>query len=716
MPRYTFGPFELDSEARTLWRDGEPTPTAGRALDVLILLVQNRGRLIDKDELLSRIWAGSVVEESNLTHCIFSLRKVLGDNPKNHRYIATIAGRGYQFVAPLTDSTITSQPEDAGQNEPRRFRRRNQILQLGVAAALLILLFVSWRVQHAGSRPLPEPRLLRFTSYPGAETMPAFSPDGKQIAYVRAAQEPIDFMQGQVGRANIYTKLIGAATELRLTDHPGTDYYPTWSPDGQYIAFYRDEPGASGIYIVSALGGHERRITGERVGEGGIRWLPDGHHLVISRLFDGSQRPVPLIEISLDTRNQRQMTFPPSGASGDAWPAISPDEKTLAFLRDTKSDGMQACFMELASQRILRCWPLDGSWPEGLAWADSSEIVISLMRDGDHRLWRYESSGSIPVALTSGEECAVLPAASSRGNQLAYVLLRSNINLWQLDIESSHLLKAGTAKPIAPSTRYEIDPAFSPDGRKLAFMSDRSGSQEIWVTDLETHASAQLTQIGGALAGSPSWSPDGLQIAFDSGQGESGANVFVISDEGGPPKRITNAPGENCCPSWSRDGRFVYFASGRSGKFQVWKALAAGGETPSQPAVQVTQGGGFRASESSDGKYIYYAKGPGEHGLWRRDLTPPGKEEPVLESLQEAGWWALGPGVVYFFDLPQSIDSRVRLKAFDTAGRNTRELALLPYPVIRGTPAIAASRDGRHLAYIQVASLDSDIMLVENFR
>jgi hypothetical protein len=272
------------------------------------------------------------------------------------------------------------------------------------------------------------------------------------------------------------------------------------------------------------------------------------------------------------------------------------------------------------------------------------------------------------------------------------------------------LLKPEAAKPISPSTRYEIDPAFSPDGRKLAFMSDRSGSQEIWVTDLETRASVQLTQIGSGLTGSPSWSPDGLEIAFDSEQG-----VLVISADGGTPRHITNS-GENYAPSWSRDGQFIYFASSRSGKFQVWKAFASTGETSSRPAVQITQGGGFRASESVDGEYLFYAKGRDEHGLWRRRLTPPGREEPVLESLQEAGWWTLGPGVVYFFDLPESIHSRVRLKAFDTADRRTRELGLLPYPVIRGTPAIAASRDGRHLAYIQVASMESDIMLVENFR
>src|SRR5216683_1367659 len=105
MPRYTFGPFSLDPEARVLLRDGEPVPMAGKALDVLVVLVQNRGRLIEKDALLSQVWTGTIVEEANLSQSIFTVRKILGDSPRDHRYIATVPGRGYQFVAPVTELT-----------------------------------------------------------------------------------------------------------------------------------------------------------------------------------------------------------------------------------------------------------------------------------------------------------------------------------------------------------------------------------------------------------------------------------------------------------------------------------------------------------------------------------------------------------------------------------------------------------------------------------
>lgn len=111
MPRYAFGPFLLDTGARALTRDGEPVAMTGETFDTLAVLVRNHGRLMDKDELLSEIWPGIVVKEANLSQGIFTVRKILGDNPKDRRYIATVAGRGYQFVAPVTELSAEPLPE-----------------------------------------------------------------------------------------------------------------------------------------------------------------------------------------------------------------------------------------------------------------------------------------------------------------------------------------------------------------------------------------------------------------------------------------------------------------------------------------------------------------------------------------------------------------------------------------------------------------------------
>jgi Tol biopolymer transport system component len=155
----------------------------------------------------------------------------------------------------------------------------------------------------------------------------------------------------------------------------------------------------------------------------------------------------------------------------------------------------------------------------------------------------------------------------------------------------------------------------------------------------------------------------------------------------------------------------------RSGEQQIWKVPADTGESPSTPAVQVTQGGGIDAFESADGRYLYYAKGRGKKGLWRKPLSVPnGREEPVLESLQYWGWWALAPQGIYFLEEPELPRlAKVRLKFFDLASKRITELATLEKPVNRTTPSICLSPDGRNLVYTQTDRDGSDIMLVENF-
>jgi Tol biopolymer transport system component len=255
-----------------------------------------------------------------------------------------------------------------------------------------------------------------------------------------------------------------------------------------------------------------------------------------------------------------------------------------------------------------RCWPIQGDSPQGLTWTASGDgIILPAIHDGPCQLWRYRLDGGTPIAVSSGEEDAAFPHKLAQGNHLAYVLYRNNVNLWELNVNDPRSVSPADASPVASSTRMQIDPAFSPDGRKIAFLSDRSGAQEIWVTDTDTQTSTQLTHFGGPPTGSPSWSPDGLQVAFDSAE-----SIYVISADGGLPRRVTAT---GVVPAWSRDGNSIYFASDRSGKFQIW---TVDGETPSHPAIQVTRGGGFRAFESSDGKYLYYANDRGKPGLSRR--------------------------------------------------------------------------------------------------
>jgi len=161
-------------------------------------------------------------------------------------------------------------------------------------------------------------------------------------------------------------------------------------------------------------------------------------------------------------------------------------------------------------------------------------------------------------------------------------------------------MNTGEYRKIAESGYKEQHPQYSPDGRWIAFDSDRSGERGLWTCEADDENCQQITSYKGTVGGTPRWSPDGRWITFDSRM-EGLSQIYVISSDGGAPRRLTSGDAENLIPSWSRDGRWIYFQSHRSGQWLVWKTPANGGEP-----VQVTHSQGGASFESADGKYLYF--------------------------------------------------------------------------------------------------------------
>jgi dipeptidyl aminopeptidase/acylaminoacyl peptidase len=246
-------------------------------------------------------------------------------------------------------------------------------------------------------------------------------------------------------------------------------------------------------------------------------------------------------------------------------------------------------------------------------------------------------------------------------------------------------------------------PQFSPDGSKIAFESTRSGHYEVWMCRNDGSGLVQLTHFN-SVSGTPRWSP-GQQIVFDS-LNAGNVDVFVVDSQGGPARRLTAEPSSiEAVPSWSRDGRWI---SNRSGGLQVWKMPLTG-----EPAVQVTRHGGFAALESPDGKLLYYAKGLTLPGLWRIP-TDGGEESEIISSLEPGYWgyWAVVENGIYYLDM----NVKPGIDFFDfTTHRTTRVFDLENRPA-SGAPGLAVSPDRKSILYTQLDALNSDIILVENFR
>ena len=491
-----------------------------------------------------------------------------------------------------------------------------------------------------------------------------------------------------------------AGTPLRLTTHPGAESSPVWSPDGRFITFYRDGP-ESGAYLVPALGGSERKLADNAVPD---CFTPDGALLI--------EQKGALHLLTLESGERQQVTFP-QGSALDMLGAISPDGRWLAFARGNRTAGVVDIFrIPLSSGADVVQQPVrithDNAAVFGIAWtADGNEIVFSSARQGMSALWRVPSfREATPQRVEAAGADAVWPTISRAGNRLVYMHDSQDHDVWRLPVPRRGTriqwedVSSQSGTPLIASTRIDLMAEYSPDGQRIAFVSERSGASEVWVSDAEGQRPYQVTFFGGPPARWPRWSPDGETLAF---VGRPGGNltIYLVPAQGGPLRRLTT---DGLWPSWSRDGRWVYFSSSRTGHLEVWKTLADGTSNP----IQVTRKGGEVNQESPNGQFLYYAKLGSE--LWRMP-TAGGEETKVLGTSdweKGSGWTPLERSIL--------ITQRTRLvhQFFGSAGKQrviSREL-----PGIVRWAGLSLSPDEQWLLLTRLTRATVDVMLIDDFR
>jgi eukaryotic-like serine/threonine-protein kinase len=599
-------------------------------------------------------------------------------------------------------------------NQIKRHKAGAFIAIAAVTLAVAGLIFGLYKFFGGSQSPTSATvRVTPLTSSPYTERNPALSPDGRHVAFVWMGERGDNF--------DIYVKITDAGTPLRLTTSPEREMCPAWSPDGRFIAFLRATGENKGFYIVPALGGAERKIA-DAFGwnQGGVMpqaidWSPDGKTLAVVDKTSEDE-PWSIFLLSIETGEKRKLTAPLAYMFGDVFATFSPDGQTIAFVRGSGQTGNIFLVpvsggdpVQITSEAVLN--------PRGLDWtSDAERLVFSSEIAGRSILWTIPATGGTPAPVAGAGENVWELSASLQGDRLVYSQGSIDTNLWRIEIPTR--AGGGRASANAPtrfisSTRIEESPQFSPDGQRIVFASNRSGSSEIWVCDSEGQNPAQLTNFGAnsASTGNPRWSPDGRFIAFDARVGGS-ADIYIISADGGSPRRLTTDRTEEIVPSWSRDGRFVYYASNRGGRREVWKMPASGGES-----VQVTREGGDFPFESMDGRVLYYTKGRSSFSsnLWSVS-TEGGAETQVFDHRVGRSWAVVERGI-YFFAYPQDGALPYTLEFFDFNTRQTTRLTTLEGQARAAAIfGITVSPNERWIVYAQRDRLDFDLMLVENFR
>jgi Tol biopolymer transport system component len=351
----------------------------------------------------------------------------------------------------------------------------------------------------------------------------------------------------------------------------------------------------------------------------------------------------------------------------------------------------------------------DNAGADTLTWTpDGREIVYSSRNNGKSRLLKLPVGGGTPQWLAACGNDARYPAFSSHGNRLAWRQNTENADIFRMPLKNNAPTTAPPSGLIA-STAKELSPRYSPDGKRIAFVSTRSGSEEIWVCGSAGENLTRLTSFQGPLAGSPSWSPDSKQIVFDC-RPNGNADIFVVGSDGGQPRRITTDSAEDIVPSWSNDGRWIYFTSNRSGRLQIWKMSASGDQ-----AVQLTKQGGFEPMESPDGQWVYFSQDRGSSSIWRVPVAG-GEETPVFDFHQKnySRAWVVAEQGIYFAATETSAQSSIQF--FNFSNGSIKTVAVVDGNLPASVSGLTIAPNKSWLLFPMVAQRGSDLMMIENFR
>jgi Tol biopolymer transport system component/DNA-binding winged helix-turn-helix (wHTH) protein len=706
-PVVRFGAFELDLRAGELRKHGLKIKLQDQPFQILVMLLEQPGVVVTREQLQQRLWTeGTFVDfEHGLNAAIQRVRQALSDPADNPRFVATIPRKGYRFIAPVEGCAAV--PATVAARVSRRWLIWETVLGAMVAASAG-LWFLRTKRSHG-----PTLVAIPLTRYPGAEISPSLSPDGNYVAFAWW-----DEKKAQTG-FEIFVKLIGGGDDaVRLTHDPADSFSPAWSPDGRFIAFLRaSSEVTSGVLLIPPIGGPERKLAeiyldlSRSVFFGNLSWFPDGKWLAVGDK-ETPNGPSAVFRISVETGEKQRLTTPPQHSKGDTHPAVSPDGRALVFVRsgDLFLLELSKSLSPLGEPRRLTT----DTGVEATAWTpDRRAIVFSAGARHAPSLWRLPLSPPSwrlgePERLAFAGAGARNPSISRQG-RLVYDQYFADVDIWRLELIGSRPAEKSPVRLIS-STRVDHEPRYSPDGKRIAFGSDRSGNMEIWVADSDGSNAIRLTSFGGSFyCGGPRWSPDGRLVAFFAKIGDKNSTIYVTSADGGKPQGLSVD-----LSNWSRDGKWIYFGSTRSGERQLWKMPwpPAGRE---RDVVQVTKKGfgGDPAIESLDGKFVYYLNGIGEgiydgtNSLWKVSVEG-GDEIEVLGSVLNNNFTIVHQGI-YF--IPASWPPSVQFMNFAN-GRVVTIAKLMHEPAW----GLSVSPDGLWLLYSEFEERQSDLMLVENFR
>jgi len=734
-PDFAVGGALIQPSLNRISAQGRVTQVEPKVMQVLTLMAARPGAVVSRETFFEAVWAGTGGDDYLLNRAVSELRKIFGDDAQSPRYIETIRKAGYRLVAPIAPARVAEAvsgapsaappgrrgSEQAGRPDeasvrPGLYRRAFSAFRaapllwvvaiacvVGLAgAALIALTTTSATGPTNGEATVAESYDVRpLTSFVGREYEPALSPDGSRVAFI--------WDGGAGGAFDVYVKAIGSESVLNLTMSESEESDPAWLADGRAVLFVRPDGEGSSIMRVSAVGGGATLLfrDGAAADVRGVSLAPDGTSIAYSRR-ESAASPYRIVLASLDSGEQRIVTRPEASTLGDIDPLFAEDGQSVYFVRAVNEVTKDLYRAPLKSEEPIRLTS-DYRKINGLTWSpDGEELLFTSTRSGMYGVWSVDPDGGDPEPVALGNEDVQQPSTAPGVGHIAYEQWTHRAQLKRIVLARHAEHDQIDAEDYVRSTRWDSNPAYAPDGKRIAFTSNRAGPQGVWVSDRDGRNAVQIADLDGVFVDHPAWSPDGRLIAFDASP-DGRTAIFTVAPEGGAPRRITEGPGDSRNPAWSRDGKWIYFESNSSGAWQIYARPAGGGKS-----VRVTAVGGVNPGESLDGEWLLYGK-PDAPGLWRRRTTDwrgsemAGVEEELTGEieLRDSSNWAPAGNGVYFVRRP--VAGPPVLSLFDYSSESVRDIVELS-PSFEGW-GLDLAPDETEIILAEMVMRESDLRL-----
>jgi len=437
------------------------------------------------------------------------------------------------------------------------------VATVAVLAVAAVVAYILWPRPQAP----PQRTLTRLTFDPGLQSDPSFSPDGQFIAY----------SSDRSGNFDIWVQQISGGNPVQVTNNPAHDWQPDWSPDGKLIVF-RSERDGGGLYAVPALGGYERKLSSFGYYP---RLSPDGSRILFSGLFEETlAEPQRVYVVSLDGNPPRQVL---AGLRKEyrflslfAW---HPDGRRVLFWTHHDEPGWGLCMVPLAggnpvkselSPEVQKQFKAAGFAPPSLGHFLLAPSGAALYFQGRARdvwnLWRVTLDPETlrvvagPERLTTGSGPDTDPALSLSGKKLAFTARKETTRIWSVPFDANRGQIRGKGEPVTAAGMDAFQPHLSGDGKELVFLTYRAGKQELRIKSLEDGRETLLA-ADNFLRFTPCWSRDGKYLAYHRRHPDTGENSIALMPKGGGDEQILTSPvsreGRGFPWDWSLDGEWI---------------------------------------------------------------------------------------------------------------------------------------------------------------